>query len=73
MDYVSKVSIAYMAVSGDSFQVSSRNGFLINLKHTTQFHFAKRLTSFYINLGKIFLSNLSIVIFVGLTYFDDDI
>ena len=70
VDYVGKNSIAFMAVSGDSFGVSSRNGFLINLKHCTKFHFAKHITTFYIGLGKIFLSNLSIVMFMGLTHLD---
>ena len=48
VDYVGIVSIAYMSVSGDKLSTSSRNSFIINLKHCTKFHLAKKVTSFFI-------------------------
>jgi len=40
VEHLTKLSYAYMAVSGDSFCTSAWNGFLLNLKHLAKFIFA---------------------------------
>jgi len=54
-DYINKAAYAYMAVSGDSFCTSAWNGFLLNLKHTLHFAWAKFLASGFIFIGKLSL------------------
>ena len=62
-DYVGIVSLAYMSVSGDKISISSRNSFIINLKHCTKFHFAEHVTSFFISLGKFLLTLANTMIY----------
>ena len=66
------VSLAYMSISGDNFTLSSRNGFLINLKHCSKFYFSKKVTKFFIFLGIIFLSLLNVFIYSRALAFLDD-
>lgn len=40
LDYLSRLSYAYMSISGKSFCTSAKNGFFLNLKHCMKFYFA---------------------------------
>ena len=63
IDYIGNVSLAYMSISGDNFAISSRNGFLINLKHCSKFYFSKKVTKFFVFLGMIFISLLNVFLY----------
>ena len=63
IDYSGNVSLAYMSISGDNFTVSSRNGFLINLKYCSKYYFSKKVTKFFIFRGIIFISLLNVFLY----------
>jgi hypothetical protein len=52
-----------MSISGDNFTLSSRNGFLINLKHCSKFYYSKKVTKFFVFLGMIFISLFNVFIY----------
>jgi hypothetical protein len=56
IEYVNKISYAYMAVSGDSYCTSAWNGFLLHLKHNSKFTFATTLAWMFIYMGKFFIT-----------------
>lgn len=51
IEHLTKISYAYMAVSGDSFCSSAWNGFLLNLKHLAKFVFAIEIAGLFIFMG----------------------
>lgn len=53
IEHLSKLSYAYMAISGDSFCTSAWNGFILNLKHLAKFVFAIRIGSLFIFMGLV--------------------
>jgi hypothetical protein len=55
IEYINKAAYAYMAVSGDGFCTSAWNGFLLNLKHSLEFAWARVLAELFILTGKISL------------------
>ena len=40
LEYLNKVAYAYMAITGDKYCTSAWNGFLLNIKHLSQFYVA---------------------------------
>lgn len=55
-----------MAVSGEPFTKSAWNGFLTNLKHMAEFYFAQDVGYFFIFIGKLSISLLTVVCYYGL-------
>lgn len=53
IEHLSKLSYAYMAISGDSFCTSAWNGFILNLKHLAKFIFALKIGSLFIFMGLV--------------------
>ena len=53
IEHLSKMSYAYMSVSGESFCTSAWHGFLLNLKHLAKFVFALKIASLFIFMGII--------------------
>ena len=51
IEHLTKLSYAYMAVSGDSFCKSAWNGFILNLKHLAKFCFALNIAGLFIFMG----------------------
>ena len=51
VEHLTKMSYAYMAVSGESFCVSAWNGFLLNLKHLAKFVFAMKIAGLFVFMG----------------------
>lgn len=51
IEHLTKLSYAYMAVSGDSFCASAWNGFILNLKHLAKFCFALNIAGLFIFMG----------------------
>ena len=64
VEYLSKISYAYMAVSGESFCTSAWNGFIINLKHLMKFYFATFLASMFVFMGTVMIACLNIGLFI---------
>jgi hypothetical protein len=55
-----------MAVSGDTYLKSGWNGFMCNLKHMIEFYFAQDVGYFFIFIGKLTITALSLLTFWGL-------
>jgi len=55
LEYLGKVAYAYMSITGDKYCTSAWNGFLLNLKHCTQFYLTNRLASSFVTLGTVMI------------------
>lgn len=58
-EYITNSAYAYMAVSGDSFCTSAWNGFLLQVKHCSEFSFAKFVAEVFIFIAKLAIVFLS--------------
>lgn len=69
VDYLTKNAYAYMAVSGEPFCTSAKNGFLINLKYVIEFISAANFTGIVINIGALMIGIASAALFYVLAAF----
>ena len=51
VQYMNKVALAYMAITGESYCKSAWNGFLLNLKHLGKFYYAQMLGRYFMLIG----------------------
>lgn len=51
VNYMNKVSLAYMAITGEPYCTSAWNGFLLNLKHLGKFYYAQMLGRYFMLIG----------------------
>lgn len=73
VDYINKAAYAYMAVSGDGFCTSAWNGFLLNMKHSLEFAWAKVLAELFILTGKLSLVAINCgTLYLVMNYVTDD-
>tara|TARA_B110000285_G_C15105150_1_gene607513 strand:+ start:1548 stop:2078 length:531 start_codon:yes stop_codon:yes gene_type:complete len=73
VDYINKAAYAYMAVSGDGFCTSAWNGFLLNMKHSLEFAWAKVLAELFILTGKLSLVAINCgTLYLVMHYVTDD-
>jgi len=59
IEYLTKLSYAFMSVSGQSYCTSAWNGFLINLKHCVKFYFANQLAAMFVFIGSMMIISLN--------------
>ena len=55
-----------MAITGDKYCTSAWNGFLVNLKHISQYYIAMSLASGFIFIGIVLITLLNCGVFTGL-------
>jgi choline transporter-like protein 2/4/5 len=73
VDYINKAAYSYMAVSGDGFCTSAWNGFLLNMKHSLEFAWAKLLAELFILTGKLSLVAVNcLILYLVMHYVTDD-
>lgn len=73
VEYINDGAYAYMAVTGDSFCTSAWNGFMLCVKHSLEFAWAKILAELFIFMGKISLVSLNMFFFtICVKYITDD-
>mmetsp|Transcript_8407 Transcript_8407/g.14058 ORF Transcript_8407/g.14058 Transcript_8407/m.14058 type:complete len:276 (-) Transcript_8407:47-874(-) len=63
IEHISKLSYAFMAVSGESYCTSAWNGFILNLKHCVKFYFASTLASAFVFIGQLLITGFSCGLF----------
>lgn len=63
IEYISRLSYAYMSISGQSFCTSAWNGFLLNLKHLAKFYLAIQLSSVLIFMGQMLIVSINAGLF----------
>ena len=63
IEYLNKISLAYMAISGESYCTSAWNGFLLNLKHLIKFYFAQTIAAWFVFLGFLFICGVNIGVY----------
>lgn len=66
LNYLNRLGLAYMAISGKPYCHSAWHGFLLNLKHCIKFYFAQTIGGFFVTIGKIFITLLNTGIFIGI-------
>lgn len=66
LEYLNKVAYAYMAITGDKYCTSAWNGFLLNLKHCSQFYIAQYLAGGFIFFGTFMIILLNLGVFFAL-------
>ena len=66
LEYLNKVAYAYMAITGDKYCTSAWNGFLLNIKHCSQFYIANYLAGGFILFGTFMIILLNMGVFFGL-------
>jgi len=53
VDYVNKLAFAQLAITGESYCESAKNGFMVNLQHCAKFYFAQDVGRFFVNMGTL--------------------
>ena len=66
LEYLNKVAYAYMAITGDKYCTSAWNGFLLNIKHCSQFYIAIYLAGGFILFGTLVIIGLNLGVFFAL-------
>ena len=51
VDYVNKLALAQLAITGEPYCTSAWNGFMVNLQHCAKFYFAQDVGRFFVNIG----------------------
>jgi hypothetical protein len=59
VEYLNKVAFAYVAVVGDNYCISAKNGFLVHIKHNAKYLIATSLASMFAWMGKIMVACLN--------------
>jgi drug/metabolite transporter (DMT)-like permease len=68
VQYMNKVSLAYMAITGEPYCKSAWNGFLLNLKHLGKFYYAQLLGRYFMMIGFLVISAINSTVFFILIY-----